>query len=48
MRRLQQFVASWRQSCIHRVQALILHILFAEMAQDESKGHMSNVSGPIL
>ena len=47
MRRLQQFIASWRQSCIHRVRPLILHIMFAEMAQDESKGHMSNVSGAI-
>ena len=48
MRHLQQFVAGRRQSCIHRVQALILHILFAEMAQDEFKGHMSNVSGAIV
>jgi hypothetical protein len=45
---LQQFVASRSQSCIHCMQALVLHFLFAEMAQDEFKGHMSNVSGTIV
>lgn len=48
MRRLRQFVAGRRQSCIHRMQALILYILFTEMAQDELKGNVSNVSCAIL
>lgn len=45
---MRKGVADWSQPCIHLVQALILHIVFVEMAQSEFKGNVSNVSGTIL
>ena len=45
---MRKGIADWRQPCIHLVQALVLHIVFVEMAQSEFKCNVSNVSGAIL